>query len=321
MKDYLKTINIKNFTTQSGKVYDIPLTYEVFGQDLYTAPVVLVNHALTGNSAVTGELGWWKEAIGEGKPVDTNTYTILAFNIPGNGYDGFLIDNPKDFVTKNIAQLFLQGLEALNINELYAIIGGSLGGGIGWEMLGLKNNLAQNFIPVATDWKTSDWLYAQCLVQDFLLTQSDRPLQKARIHAMLCYRTPQSLNERFGNKIHEDKELRKSEDWLNFHGERLNERFTLSAYSMMNQLLSTIETVKVNNKSFEQLAAIKANIFIVSVDSDLFFPASEDHHTYTELSKIKNNIKHFIINSVHGHDAFLMEYEQLNNILHNIFKK
>lgn len=132
-------------------------------------------------------MGWWKEAIGEGKPVDTNTYTILAFNIPGNGYDGFLIDNPKDFVTKDIARLFLQGLEVLNINELYAIIGGSLGGGIGWEMLGLNNTLAQNFIPVATDWKTSDWLYAQCLVQDFLLTQSDKPLQKHVF--MRCFAT------------------------------------------------------------------------------------------------------------------------------------
>ncbi|WP_407482097.1 alpha/beta fold hydrolase [Elizabethkingia meningoseptica] len=321
MKDYLNTINIKNFTTQSGKVYDIPLTYEVFGQDLYAAPVVLVNHALTGNSAVTGEIGWWKEAIGKGKPVDTDVYTILAFNIPGNGYDGFLIDNPKDFVAGDIARLFLLGLEQLKIKELFAIIGGSLGGGIGWEMLNLNNNLAQNFIPVATDWKTSDWLYAQCMVQDFLLNQQDKPLQKARIHAMLCYRTPQSLNERFGNKIHEDKELRKSEDWLNFHGERLNERFTLSAYKIMNQLLSTIETVKVNENSFEKLAKIKANIFIVSVDSDLFFPASEDENTYKELKKLKDNITHFIINSVHGHDAFLMEYEQLNNILHNIFKK
>ncbi|HAY3550465.1 alpha/beta fold hydrolase [Elizabethkingia meningoseptica] len=321
MKDYLNTINIKNFTTQSGKVYDIPLTYEVFGQDLYAAPVVLVNHALTGNSAVTGEIGWWKEAIGKGKPVDTDVYTILAFNIPGNGYDGFLIDNPKDFVAEDIARLFLLGLEQLDIKELFAIIGGSLGGGIGWEMLNVNNNLAQNFIPVATDWKTSDWLYAQCMVQDFLLNQQDKPLQKARIHAMLCYRTPQSLNERFGNKIHEDKELRKSEDWLNFHGERLNERFTLSAYKIMNQLLSTIETVKVNENSFEKLAKIKANIFIISVDSDLFFPASEDESTYKELKKLKDNITHFIINSVHGHDAFLMEYEQLNNILHNIFKK
>ncbi|KAF5276092.1 hypothetical protein FQR65_LT16504 [Abscondita terminalis] len=77
LKDYLKTITIKNFTTQSRKVYDIPLTYEVFGQDLYTAPVVLVNHALTGNSAVTGELGWWKDAIGEGNPIDTNTIPVL----------------------------------------------------------------------------------------------------------------------------------------------------------------------------------------------------------------------------------------------------
>ena len=45
--------------------------YQVFGKALGTAPVVVVNHAFTGNSQVTGENGWWKEAIGEGKLIDT----------------------------------------------------------------------------------------------------------------------------------------------------------------------------------------------------------------------------------------------------------
>ncbi|NAW50070.1 alpha/beta fold hydrolase [Elizabethkingia argentiflava] len=322
MKDFLHTLSIENFTTQSGKIYHIPLSYEVFGCPLYSAPIVLVNHALTGNSTVTGEKGWWRKAIGEDKSINTHKYTVLAFNIPGNAYDGFFIDRPKDFVTRDIARLFLLGLECLDIKKVFALIGSSLGGAIGWEMLGLKNDLAENFIPIATDWKTSDWLYAQCLVQDFLLRQSDKPLQKARIHAMLCYRSPQSLNQRFKNeKIQEKKELRKSEAWLNFHGESLHQRFTLSSYKMMNQLLSTIESEARQDNPYDDLSQIKAGIFIVSVDSDLFFPISEDRKTYVELKKRKENVSHFIIHSIHGHDAFLIEYEQLNKILHKIFKK
>lgn len=306
-------------TTQQGKQYSLPLSYELFGPELHTAPIVLVNHALTGNSTVAGEKGWWKDAIGNGKPIDTGRYTVIAFNIPGNGYDGSLIDTPQDFTTKDIAQLFNLALQSLGINQLYAIIGGSLGGAIAWEMLYQENNLAQYFVPIATDWKTTDWLYSQCLVQDFLLNQEEKPLQKARIHAMLCYRTPESLNQRFDNTTHEEKEVRKSEDWLNFHGQRLNERFTLSAYKMMNHLLSNIKTVIPNEEAFEKLAKIQANIHLVSVDSDLFFTEKEDQKTYQGIQKFKKNINHHTIQSIHGHDAFLMEYEQLNNILNKIF--
>ena len=110
------------------------MSYQLFGQPLFEAPIVLVNHALTGNSNVCGEKGWWKDLIGHGKAIDTNQYTILAFNIPGNGYDGFLIENYQNFIAKDIAKLFLAGFEKLKINQLFAIIGGSLGGGIAWQM-------------------------------------------------------------------------------------------------------------------------------------------------------------------------------------------
>ena len=319
MNKHLHHLKKIDFTTQSGHQVEINLSYELFGKDLHSAPIVLVNHALTGNSTVAGEDGWWKEAVGSGKPIDTDKYTILAFNIPGNGYDGELIDDAQVFVTKDIAKLFLLGLEELEIDQLYAIIGGSLGGSIGWEMLNINPKLAHKFVPVATDWKTSDWLYGQCMIQDFLLNANDKPLQKARIHAMLCYRTPESINERFGNHLHEDKKIRKSEDWLNFHGERLNERFSLSAYKMMNRLLSTVQTVAVDENPYQSLAKIEADIHIVSVDSDLFFAKSEDDKTYQNIKKHKTNIHQSVINSIHGHDAFLMEYEQLNNILHKIF--
>ena len=83
MKNPLQYIILENFTTHSGKVYDIPLCYQVFGKNLEDAPIVLVKHALTGNSDVAGENGWWKTLIGEEKIIDTNQFSVLCFNIPG----------------------------------------------------------------------------------------------------------------------------------------------------------------------------------------------------------------------------------------------
>ncbi len=311
MKTELKHINF-SYQSPSRKEYHIPLSYQLFGQDLFTAPVILINHALTGNSNVSGEKGWWKKLVGEHQVVDTNKYTVLCFNIPGNGYDDFLIDDYEDFTPSDIANIFLKGLEILNIQNVYAIIGGSLGGGIGWEMLAKRPQLAEVFIPVACDSKTHDWLHAQCLVQKFLLNSSDEPLQKARIHAMLCYRTPQSLNDRFQNKYDPEKKCLKSEDWLVYHGNTLNERFSLKAYKLMNHLLMNI------NADEKMLEKIQTRMHMISVDSDLFFPASEIRMCFQKLKEMKENVFYHEIQSIHGHDAFLMEYEQLNNIIKDI---
>ncbi|HUH47324.1 MAG TPA: alpha/beta fold hydrolase, partial [Arenibacter sp.] len=126
----LHQLLIQDYVTHGGSTMDIKLSYEVFGLPLHTAPIILVNHALTGNSNVAGKQGWWNTLIGDGKCLDTKKFTLLCFNIPGNGYDGFVIDNYKDFVAQDIAKIFLLGLEALKIKKLYALIGGSLGGGI-----------------------------------------------------------------------------------------------------------------------------------------------------------------------------------------------
>lgn len=313
MKTELKHINF-SYRTDSQKEYNIPLSYQLFGKDLFSAPIILVNHALTGNSNVSGEKGWWKQLIGEHQVIDTDQYTVLCFNIPGNGFDDFFIDECEDFTPSDIANIFLKGLEILNIKSLHAIIGGSLGGGIGWEMLVKKPHLAEIFIPVACDFKTHDWLHAQCLVQKFLLNRHDEPLQKARIHAMLCYRTPESLNSRFQNRYSEEKQRLESEDWLVYHGKALNERFSLKSYKLMNHLLMNI------NANEEHLEKIQARMHMISVDTDLFFPASEIRMCFEKLKEKNKDVFYHEITSVHGHDAFLMEYKQLNTIIKNILK-
>ena len=80
-------ITISDFFTESGAYYpNLRLTYQFAGSDSADAPIVLVNHALTGNSEVTGENGWWNSLIGEGKCIDTSYFKILSFDIPGNGF-------------------------------------------------------------------------------------------------------------------------------------------------------------------------------------------------------------------------------------------
>ena len=129
MKELLKHIKIKEFTTEAGASFsELNLSYQVFGKELGTAPVVLINHALTGHSNVAGDEGWWKEIVGKHKAINTDVYTVLSFNIPGNGFDGFLIENYKAFIARDIARIFLEGLSVLKITQLFALIGGSLGG-------------------------------------------------------------------------------------------------------------------------------------------------------------------------------------------------
>ncbi|TNJ46209.1 bifunctional aspartate kinase/homoserine dehydrogenase I [Tamlana fucoidanivorans] len=316
----LQHIILENFVTESKvSIPQIKLSYQVFGKPLGTAPIVLVNHALTGNSNVAGKDGWWKDLIGDDKVIDTKLYSILAFNIPGNGYDSFIIDNYKDFVARDVANIFLLGLEKLNIPKVFATIGGSLGGGIAWEMAVNKPDFTENLVTVATDWKSTDWLIANCQIQEQFLLNSKNPVHDARMHAMLCYRTPESFKERFHRSINDDLEIFNVESWLLHHGKRLQERFQLSAYKLMNQLLKTIDVTKGRKEDFNVLDTIKANIHIIGVDSDLFFTAEENRETHRQLALTHPNVTYNEIHSVHGHDAFLMEYEQLEKIIEGIF--
>jgi len=311
---------ISDFKTLSGSVQDLKLSYQVFGKPLHTAPIILVNHALTGNSNVAGKDGWWSDLIGDGKCIDTEKYTILSFNIPGNGFDGFIIENYKDFVAGDIARMFLWGLEQLKIDKLFTIIGGSLGGGIAWEMTALNPNITEHLIPVASDWKSTDWLIANCQIQEQFLVNSKQPVHDARMHAMLCYRTPESFKERFKRSTNEELQVFNVESWLMHHGKKLQERFQLSAYKLMNQLLKSIDITRNGEEAFKALQESDTKIHIIGVNSDLFFTAEENKETFKRLAQANTNVTYGEVQSVHGHDAFLMEFEQLEKLLETVFQ-
>lgn len=321
MKNKLERITISNFTTESGVFYpSFTLSYQVFGCCIKEAPVVFVNHALTGNSEVSGENGWWNNFIGDNKTINTNHYAILCFNVPGNGYDGVVIDNYLDFTARDIARLFLEGIRLLEIASLFAIIAGSVGAGIAWEMLALSPKITREFISIAADWKATDWIIANCYVQDQILINSTKPVQDARVHAMLLYRTPESFKARFDRSINQDFGVFNIESWLKHHGEKLQERFELLSYKMMNQLLRSIDITRGREGFGNIISKIEANFHIVAIDTDLLFEAVENKATYLELRKRNKTAFYYEIQSIHGHDAFLIEYKQLDILLGDIFK-
>ena len=316
----IKTISIKNFKTHSGAIYPkINLHYQQFGKQIGKAPIVLVNHSLTGDANLTGDDGWWPEIIGKGKIIDTKKYTILGFNIPGNGVKGQIFNKPEDFHAGDIALLFLLGLRSLKIKKLYALIGGSIGGGIAWEMAAISKDITKFLIPVAADWKANDWIIANTFLQKRILENSKEPLQDARIHAMLTYRTPQSFDNRFGRTLNKEQGIFNIESWLIYHGEKLQKRFQLVAYIMMNHLLSSINIEREGEIALNIIKNIKSEIHMLAIDSDLIFTPIEDQKTFNSCKKVKKNIYYHEIKSLHGHDAFLIESQSMEKILSKIF--
>ena len=108
-----KYIDFPHYKTLSGSQMDLKISYKSFGCPLGTAPVVLVNHSLTGNADVAGEEGWWPQIIGPDKLIDTQVFSVLAFNFPGNGDDSYLIEEYEQLVLRDIAFLVKEALDKL----------------------------------------------------------------------------------------------------------------------------------------------------------------------------------------------------------------
>ncbi len=137
---------------------NVSVTYQHFGLPIGTAPVVLINHSLHGDSDCVYH---WDGVMGENKAIDLNEYTVICIDVPGNGISNEIKYTYLPFEqisARDIAVLFWLTLFELEINELFAVIGVDLGGGIAWEMACLFPKRILNLIPIASSPKTEGWL-------------------------------------------------------------------------------------------------------------------------------------------------------------------
>ena len=318
MSTKLNYHKFENFKLSSGENVSLSLSYQTFGLQLGKGPLVVVNRSLTGDSNISGDRGWWSELIGSKKMIDTNKFCVMCINIPGNIKEKRGFNYGNKWILHDVAKLFVQLLKNLGVRKVHSLIGGSIGGGLVWEMGLLDEKFFENLIPVAADYKASDWLISNTYFQNLILKNSKNPVFDARVHAMLSYRNPKSINRRFKIKSNDLNE-RKVIDWLNHHGNKLKEKFSLKSYIHMNHLLSSIG-YNYENKFLKLITKNKSKIHLVGVNSDLLFPNFEIENTYNLLSTIKRNIYYYQIQSDHGHDAFLIEFKQMKNKLNHIFE-
>lgn len=318
MSTKLNYHKFENFKLSSGENVSVSLSYQTFGLQLGKGPLVVVNHSLTGDSNISGDNGWWSELIGSKKMINTDKFCVMCINIPGNIQEKRGFNYGNKWILSDVAKLFVQLLKNLGVRKVHSLIGGSIGGGLVWEMGLLDENFFENLIPVAADYKASDWLISNTYFQNLILKNSKNPVFDARLHAMLSYRNPKSINRRFKIKSNDLNE-RKVIDWLNHHGNKLKEKFSLKSYIHMNHLLSSIG-YNYENKFLKLITKNKSKIHLVGVNSDLLFPNFEIENTYDLLSAIKKNIYYYQIQSDHGHDAFLIEFKQMKSKLNHIFE-
>jgi homoserine O-acetyltransferase len=315
----IRTIDLQNFTLEKGKQQElISLSYQIVGQPIGTAPVIVVNHSLTGNSNVCGRNGWWNGIIGESKTIDTDTYTIITFNIPGNGYnenEEDVITNYRDFTIRDIATIFWEGLFTLKVNSLFAVIGGGLGGTIAWEMAAIQPNRIENLIPIATDWKTTDRIISNVLIQDQLLNNSEDPMVDARYYANLYFKNTEYVNHLFRRTNLESSSINAIEKCI-----LSKNKCQISGYRLMNFIQKSNDLCR-NRTDFKTvMSAIKATIYLIGIDTDGMYSVDENRSTFLKLRKIKSNVFYHEIESDFGQDAYLKESETIANFLQPIFK-
>ena len=323
IKKGLRCITIEDFTTHSHfKVEKINVFFEIFGNEsMLQEHGVMVCHALTGDSHATGEKGWWKDFVGENKTINTHKNPVIAFNIPGNGFDGAkknLISNYQDFNVRDMATLMLLALKKLGLTKMHSVVGGSLGGGIAWELIVQAPTLFEKAIIIGAHYESTDWVIGHNYIQLEILKNKYKPLEIARMMAMMFYRTPESFESKFYRKKNSDGTF-EIENYLNYQGIKLKNRYNIVAYRLMTHLLSQIDIIEGRNTLENAVKNITSKVILVGIENDYLFQKEYNKDSIPLLKSIGIDVEYRELASIHGHDAFLIEIEKMHELLKDLF--
>lgn len=336
---------------RGGSLPSARIAYETWGElNADASNAVLVLHALTGDSHLIGApglghptAGWWNGIIGPGKYIDTDTWFVVCSNMLGgcqgstgpaslapDGHEWgarFPYLTIRDQVAAQVAFT-----DAIGIGQWAAVIGGSMGGmhALEWA-IGHPDRLERVAILAAPTISSADQIalnsvQLEAITMDPGYSDGDyyeakdgegpyRGLALARRMALLNYRSPSELNDRFQRSWQSSISPLGSagkfavESYLDFHGNKFTRRFDANSYMLLVQAMNSHDIGRDRGGVVEALSRVTARSLVLGIDSDRLFPA--DYQVFI-ASHLDNNIddgRAVIIHSEFGHDGFLIEHE------------
>ncbi|MBE6494856.1 MAG: homoserine O-acetyltransferase [Methanobrevibacter thaueri] len=340
----------------SGKTLEeVTVAYETYGElNKEKTNAILICHALTGDAHAAGwhegdkKPGWWEIVIGPGKALDTEKFFIICSNVLGGckGTTGPSSINPKTgkeyglefpvITIKDMVKVQKKLIDSFGINQLYAIIGGSMGGMQVLEWLVTYPSMMKKAVPIATTALSSPQQIAfnevgrQAIFSDpnwnngnYYETGKipENGLSLARMIAHITYLSDESMDIKFGRDLQDKDEISydfsidfQVESYLKHQGETFVKRFDANSYLFITKAVDLFD-LSVNDSLIDGLKNVECKMEVISVDSDWLYPTEQSTELVTALNANNVEVSFSEIKSNYGHDAFLLEMGQLNHIL------
>lgn len=298
------------------------------GQPDPSIPTVLLVHALTGSAKAGGAGGWWEPMIGPGRVLDPARVQIICFNNLGSfygtsapGLPGFPVGRNVTLTSIDLARSILLALDALALPHVELAAGGSLGGMVALALAALAPERIRRVMPIATSAAASAWVVGwNHIAREVIRLDPGYPhdvgrgLELARQMAMLTYRAEPGLEltQHRGLPAIRGAKGYRIQSYLEHHGKKLNNRFTARCYELMLDAMDHHDLFRpVAGTRDVPLAQVRSPTLVVDVDTDQLFPPAQAEELARHLRANGARVERATLRSAHGHDAFLLEWEQL----------
>ena len=348
----LTTIPIGSLTLEDGTLLpDVSLAVQAWGEPSATRDnVVLVEHALTGDSHVTGPAGdghpspgWWDGMVGPGAPIDTNEWCVLATNVLGGcrgttGPNSLAPDGRhwgsrfpgisiRDQVAAEAALADLLGIE-----RFAAVLGGSMGGmrTLEW-IVGHPERVTAALVLAVGARASADQIGTQTTQMAAITADPnwqggdyhgtglspDAGLSVARRIAHLSYRTEGELDARFHNDPQDGEDPRTGgryavDSYLQHQASKLVARFDAATYVLLTEAMNRHDVGRGRGGVEAALASCTVPTIVGGVDSDRLYPLWQQREIATHLAGCEGLR---VVNSKDGHDGFLTEAAWVTTLL------
>lgn len=347
-----------------AELRDYEMVYETYGTlNAERNNAVLVCHALNASHHVAGTYegqdkseGWWDNLIGPGKPLDTDKFFVVGINNLGScfGSTGPMHINPAtgkvygaDFPVVTVQDWVdaqARVLDALGVQQLAAVLGGSLGGmqALDWSLRYPER--MRHCIAIAT----APALSAQNIAfnevaRRAIITDPDfhgghfyehgvvpkRGLRVARMIGHITYLSDDAMEQKFGRELRaaelgystQDIEFQ-IESYLRHQGDKFSDYFDANTYLLITRALDYFDPAREHGGNLSRaFACARCKYLLASFSTDWRFSPARSREIVKALLDNKRDVSYAEIDAPHGHDAFLLEDPRYHGLLRAYFQR